>query len=233
MVTVILKILAWALALGWAVPAVVIVAAGLACATLARTPLAILWTLRWLLAFSLGYVAQIAGLVVVPVCAVLHLYQPGVSVRGKTILVWSIHWVELIYGNPEDGLDGGAPYQVILQTDGHYWDEPTRIIAWSAWRNKASGLRFLGSPFSFGILRAAIKGLGTDGNLYRPLTTFQKTEVQWSLAWQGSYAGLWIVDRGKQIRIGYDIVPDDARTPYDYSDLRQSYCAFSLQLNSN
>lgn len=222
----ILKALELLLLVGWALPAVAIALAGIASGVLARSPMAFLWTLRWLLAHTLGYVAQVVGVVVVPVMAALRLYQPGASIRGKTILVWTLAWVELVYGNPEDGLDGGPTY---MPASSQLW----RIICWSAFRNKASGLRFLGSPFSFGIIRSAVKGIGTDGNLYRPLTDYQKQSRQWSLAWQGSYAGLWVVARGKQVRVGYDIVPDDATSPYDYSDLRQAYCAFSLQLNAN
>jgi hypothetical protein len=175
---------------------------------------------------ALSLLGAVAGFVVVPPLAITGSWTLTPNPNGKPIYEWKygLFW---LWGNHEDGvippaIVNGKPYLT-------GWPDWLRAIAWCAWRNKFSNLRFT-EPFGFTIDPKRIDWIGNDQNLYEALPNDSRP-VLWSLTWQGYYAGLWVVWRGRiQFRIGWTLVPDDAKN-YNPVDLRQRYCGFSIQLN--
>lgn len=180
--------------------------------------------------------AGLAAFVIVPpaIAALARAWKPGTSLLGKSIWVWS--WPLMgVWQNPEDGVDGGQWYIDWLHQNGYGdWPQWRRALYWSAFRNKVSGLRYLGAPWSFKVDPARVRGRGNNSDLYVDLTPAQRTVRQWSIARQGCFAGLWIVfTNGRQLRVGYALVPADGLRPYDAANLRLRYCPLTVQLNRN
>ena len=108
-----------------------------------RLPLAlIVWALHtalWLPLFLLG-------LVIVPVLALRgdYVYRWSAPYR-RTVLAWRSNWVQAIYGNWEDGIDGlrgGDAAQEWWRQETQGAAKAWQIIRWSALRNPTNGLRF-------------------------------------------------------------------------------------------
>jgi len=163
-------------------------------------------------------ILSLLGLPIVGILALNHEWTKTKSVLGKDIWTWpKPFW---LWSNDEDGVDPAAV--------------PTAAGAfkWSAMRNKVSNLRFV-KPFYLEIDRAKLQGKGNNRNLYLPIPA-SATGTQWSFAWQGVYAGYWVVwSNGMQFRIGWDVVPADADpVTYDKAlNLRLTYCPWTLQFN--
>jgi hypothetical protein len=109
--------------------------------------------LWWRLPIALGMIIleltlQVIGFVL---CAV----APYEGVRGgSNFLVWTWLWVNRIWGNNEDGIDGlgiqGKNANWTAATAS--WGERRRIWVWSAWRNSVNNLRYtaIGSSPNYG-----------------------------------------------------------------------------------
>ena len=189
--------------------------------------LAPVWVVLWIAHILLSFTLSVVGAPLIVYLAATRQWFDTTNPLGKPIKLWSPKWA-WIWGNLEDGVIPPPTVQGIPYHPG--WPDWLRAIAWCAWRNKVSNLRF-SKYLGFTIDPSRVGFLGNDRNLYEPLPNDARP-VLWSLAWQGVYAGLWILWRGsgRQFRIGWTLVPDDAKG-YNANDLRQRYCGFSLQLN--
>lgn len=60
----------------------------------------------------------------------------------RTIDQWSWKWLNLVYGNPEDGVSG---YWAVLADGTHYNPTNSRwgAYCWSAWRNSCDNLKYV------------------------------------------------------------------------------------------
>ena len=88
--------------------------------------------------------AMVAGWVLlIPPC-LLKQWGPCPSPLppARWIDQWSWHWLNKVYGNPENGVSGecaivnGAPY---MPTANSIW----RAYCWSAWRNSCNNLKYV------------------------------------------------------------------------------------------
>lgn len=186
----------------------------------------------WSLHLIVGAVLWLIGF---PLCFILltrNAYWKRNSDRWpeRVLLEWRTAWA-WIYGNEEDGIDGsrgGDPAQSwwLKRTDGYA--EKTRIFVWSAWRNPVGNLRFV-RPFGFLIDPAKVNFVG---NSIDPEESHRldPSKSYWYFAWCGLYSGLWVIVFGIQLRIGWKILPRDAKglAPDDY---RRHGCGFALQLH--
>jgi hypothetical protein len=178
----------------------------------------VIWLIRialWLAMLMITALGALLGFPIVGFLAWRRAWVLGRSPVGNPIWVWEPRWAWL-WSDSDQGID---PYAV-----------PTR---WGAFyfvgiRNKVSNLRFL-KPFGFRIDPKRIRFIGNHQNLYLPHANDARP-VLWSLTWQGLYSGLWIVFKGWQLRIGWSLVPDDAKG-FDPLDLRQLWCGFGFQFH--
>ena len=178
-----------------------------------------LWIIRcglWAAMAALSSVLGALGLPIVGWLAWRRAWVRGLNSLGRGIWVWGPRWAWLWSDSDQGVYPGMLPGR---------WT----TFVWSGIRNKASNLRFL-PPFGFQVDPKRIRFRGNDRNLYLPLPNDSRP-VLWSLTWQGLYAGLWVIWRGRmQLRIGWTLVPDDA-LGFNPRDLRQVWCGFSIQLN--
>ncbi len=187
-----------------------------------------MWIIRialWPLMIALSLVLSIIGIPVVGYLAWGRDWTLAPGANGRAVFRWAPPWAWL-WSNLEDGvippaMVNGQPY---LMGRSDRW----RSFVWCAWRNKVSNLRFT-RGFGFTVKPARVYSIGNNRNLYEPLPA--GGGWFWSLAWQGPYAGLWLLWRGAvQLRIGWALVPADA-DGFDTQDLRQLWCGFTFQLN--
>lgn len=207
------------------------------------------WLLRMLAVLPLW----LAGF---PICYVLarrQAWEPRKSRfyanpdgSQRILAQWRPRWA-YVWGNEEDGVAGprwfmqGAPA----------WK---RAFVWSAWRNPTNNLRFV-YPFGIVIQPSRVR---FRGNVIDSPGDDERREgvarFRWSYAWQGAFSGLWVkapisfpqiqalghwwqfwlwrVDWRQEVlnfRIGYKILPKDARGVPDY-DYRAPGAGFGLQL---
>ena len=102
-----------------------------------------------LLAMVLGWI------LLIPFCLAQAWRESAISNKdGRSIDIWSWKPLNLLYGNPEDGVSGQA---ALIWVNGalsiykpNAW-APWRAYCWSAWRNSADNLKYvfkwIGGPF--------------------------------------------------------------------------------------
>lgn len=155
----------------------------------------ILWILTFLFTGLAKLVCTILGLILIPLATLLGAYGPAKSVDGQDIVLFT--WTIMApYNNLEDGILSPSFY--ITKS------EKLNIIAWSAWRNPANGLRFM--PFFAPKVEPQkvqyVASFNTDGRNI-PLTVLYSLEEQgsfWYFVHQGRYAGFrW------QFKLGPDL----------------------------
>lgn len=181
---------------------------------------------EWQPAFAAAVAGAVFALIAVCTAWVLHLHIAfGIIAAGIVAPLGAI--AAPLWGNREDGITGHArTTPPILPRFGP-------VFAWSAIKNKTSNLRYwrLANPQ---LDCNQVRWIGNNTDLYLPLPASATTTPQWSLAWQGLYAGFWYVwPSGRQFRCGWAIVPSDAtKDLYDQKlNLRQQYCPWTCQLN--
>ena len=174
----------------------------------------------------LTVVLSIVGVPVIAWLAARRAWAPAWSMAtGAIVIEWAPAWA-WIWGNSEDGVIPPNFVNGSLYLAGY--GEAWRAFVWCAIRNKVSNLRFT-PRLGFQIEPAKVGYVGNAHDLYAPIAPLSP-RVLWSLAWQGSYAGLWVRIAGlMQFRLGWTIVPADA-DGFDARNLRQRFCGFSIQL---
>lgn len=97
----------------------------------------------------ISLLAMILGLIVlIPFCLAQAWTLDAKSIKdGRPIDRWSWQPLNLIYGNPEDGVSGQTALIWVSATlqDSYMpntW-APWRAYCWSAWRNSTGGLKYL------------------------------------------------------------------------------------------
>lgn len=197
----------------------------------------LIFVLMWLLYLVLSLPLTILG---VPVVAFLAAFTGAQRLRAtrfykdkRGVRVWSAGWVNAIWGNDEDGIDGLPLVNVtsqIVQPRQTWWGGMTknwsrwhRIFVWSALRNSTANLRF--APF-FGVLidptlLKESKKVRADGSLV------------WWLGWQGRKASFrWYYSKTRCFWIGWKIVPDDLKVTGHFlpdTDSRAPGAGFAFQ----
>lgn len=170
-----------------------------------------------------------------PICYVLARreawsVQPSRLFRDahgpKRLPQWNPRWA-FPWSNDEDGITGNAMWT----SDHMHWPQWKRAFVWSAWRNPVNNLRLIW-PFGIRIVPERVR---TRSNcLNSPDEDWRGDRVLWAYTWQGAFAGLWIrwPYRGGhgQLRIGWKLIPRDARMAPPETDHRSVACGFGLQL---
>lgn len=138
-------------------------------------------------------------------------------------LQWEPSWA-FPWSNDQDGITGPPSFMP---------DAPTwkRAFVWSAWRNPVNNLRFVW-PFGIRIEPERVRTWSNCPN--SPDEDWTGRGVLWSYTWQGVFSGLWVrwPYRGGhgQLRIGWKLIPRDARMAPPETDHRSVACGFGLQL---
>ncbi len=182
----------------------------------------------WLAYSSVAAMLWVIG---VPLIAVLAwrrawVIRPSEQYADKRMLrYWKGRWLMWIWSNSEDGVTGAQWYRE-LHAD---WSESKQALMWSAFRNPTNNMRFI--PIVNPRLRASrIRYRGE----YDPETAAKQTgRVAYSFAWQGIYAGLYVIVpiRGRLYRFwwGWKIRPRDT-AGIAITDYRYPRCGFATQL---
>jgi len=192
-----------------------------------------MWRLAYSIPLWLAYCAVtgplwIVGALIIPplACARAWELRPSWAYADKRpLLCWRVRLIDLVWGNAEDGVTGAAWYRD-LHAD---WSDTKRAIFWSAFRNPTNNMRFI--PIVNPRLRASrIRYRGE----YDPETAAKQTgRVAYSFAWQGIYAGLYVIVpiRGRLYRFwwGWKIRPRDT-AGIAITDYRYPRCGFATQL---
>lgn len=190
----------------------------------------VVWILRLVVTAPLWLIG-------LPVCYVLAKrrawvlepspYYQNPDGSPRMLLQWKPRWAK-VFNQYEDGVTGAVWWQHAKRE----WPEWKRAFVWSAWRNPINALRFV-YPFGIKLVPGLIQFRGNvqdspqDDDAREGVYRFR-----WCYAWQSVYAGLWIRwpyrDGYAQFRIGYKVLPKDARGVPD-SDYRSKGCGFGLQ----
>jgi hypothetical protein len=196
----------------------------------------------WLMFFAVHSVLWVIGF---PLCFVMALsgqYELGYSrffmdaedpTKQKRILVWKSRWM-LLFGNEEDGVGGPSWWDARIKGE-LSWKE---VFLWSAWRNPVNNLRFV--PVIHPVPDP--QRVGYAGNSLDPSADLNARRYEgsdrrtpfWCYAWQGVFAGFWIIwpfasTRHFRFRLGWKILPRDAvRGVVD--DYRRFRYPFGIQL---
>jgi hypothetical protein len=197
----------------------------------------IIFLFVWLLYVALTLPLTLLG---VPLVALLAALSGAQGLREsrqygdkRAVRVWSSGFVNAIWGNDEDGIDGLPLMSVtsqIVQPRQAWWGDTTkdwsrwhRIFVWSALRNSTANLRFL--PF-FGLLIDPTllkfsKKVRADGS------------TAWWLGWQGYHASFrWYYSKTRCFWIGWKILPADLKITGHFlpdSDGRSTGVGFAFQ----
>lgn len=178
-----------------------------------------LFALVWLVYAALVLPLLILG---IPVVALMAAFPTQTIVMrysrhypDRWVLTWQWRWLDVIFGNDEDGLDGlpidrytGGyewPFGPVMQRQ-RWWLDKTRdwpvwrrIFVWSALRNSNANLRFL--PFF--------------GMKINPSRMSYASGDSWWLVWQGPRAGFrWFWSAGRCFWIGWKMKPSDTLPPF-------------------
>lgn len=98
------------------------------------------WT-RWYL-FEIGCAwMMVAGWVILLPMAAFKLWHVSESLHypGRMITAWNCRWIDMVWGNAEDGVTGAPFYMKRIP------NERWRAYMWSAWRNSTNNMRWGGT----------------------------------------------------------------------------------------
>lgn len=100
----------------------------------------------------LNILLMVLGLFVIPVAILFKAYGREWSTEylGWSVMVWNWSWLQSLWGNEEDGIDGdpipvSGPVGIKNPNwfnDTKDWSQFRTIFVWSAWRNSVNNLRF-------------------------------------------------------------------------------------------
>lgn len=180
-----------------------------------------MWRLPLFAFVWLVYAALVLPLIVIgiPLIAVLALFYRHTTLYGpsrhfsadeRDILTWRWRWIDALFGNDEDGVDGlptsvsTPPFPIVMErqawwhTKTYSWPQWRRIFVWSALRNSNANLRFL--PFF---------GLKIDPSRVRAIPG-KSFGHDWTLVWQGPRASFrWYWSSGRCLWVGWKVKPSD------------------------
>lgn len=95
------------------------------------------WTYFWLVQL-VYFICFLIGIFLLIPFTVLKQWKTRQSKQyDRQILCWKLEWLNYIWGNEEDGIDGAQFYKDRIPSI--RW----RTYLWSAWRNSANNLRFV------------------------------------------------------------------------------------------
>lgn len=171
------------------------------------------FAIAWAAYFALSLPLVVLG---VPLIAVLAALPQATARRpsqhykdGRIVTVWTWRWINYIWGNDEDGVDGMplASQSVTIGIDGvqgrqGWWVQKTAgwsrwriIFMWAALRNSTANLRF--APFF--------------GMVIDPTQVHSVAGGSWWLAWQHCKSGFWFSwNVNRYFWIGWKVKPADA-----------------------
>lgn len=96
-----------------------------------------------LIAMVIGWVLLIAPCIMrawVPVDQIyIPEWQRSAGIPAKRIFIWQWYWLNLIWGNDENGVVSGLRGNVEYNPEASRW----KAYLWCAWRNSANNLRFI------------------------------------------------------------------------------------------
>ena len=182
----------------------------------------------WAVYSAVALVLWIVGAAIIPVMAWRQWWElrPSFAYADRRpVMCWRSRLVDRVWGNAEDGVTGAQWYRE-LHAD---WSESKQALMWSAFRNPTNNMRFI--QIVNPRLRASrIRYRGE----YDPETAAKQTgRVAYSFAWQGIYAGLYVIVpiRGRLYRFwwGWKIRPRDT-AGIAITDYRYPRCGFATQL---
>ena len=153
----------------------------------------------------IAFVGTVLGIVILFFLSIFRCWKKRASREYPyDIMAWSIDWIDRVYGNEEDGIDGSRGYR--LDPEGvlyqHVWIERTKlwpewlqVYWWSAWRNSDNNLRFvfrwIGGPF---IRREWMQAWPTFHKAWK-FVTFTKVPWYFQCGWNDR--GFPVVSGGK------------------------------------
>lgn len=136
---------------------------------------------------------------------------------SRAILTWRWAWMNPVWGNDEDGVDGlrgGEGGQEWWVSKTEEWSPFKRMFVWSAIRNPVGNLRFV-QPLC-------------------PRLDWKRVDYwigRWcDVSWQGPYTHLGITRPTWSLSIGWKIYPHDAYAPPAPDNWRQFGTGFGLRL---
>lgn len=107
------------------------------------------WT-YFVLIQLISFICTLIGYVVLLPMCLFRAWEksPTPSINdGRTIDRWSLHFMNAIWGNPEDGVSGQTALVWEGATRVEYWlsckYDWVRAYAWSAWRNSCNNLKYV------------------------------------------------------------------------------------------
>lgn len=167
----------------------------------------------WILFLIFRTAVILFGWLVIPWAAILGCYVVRRSKYfDKNILAWSVNWIDVVYGNEEDGIHNGRQYYDMGDND-------LQIIYWTAYRNPANNLRFI--PYlSCQIDPKRVGYVGTFGTSKGAEDMYDKEYPHWFFAWCGFYTTFYwqfeLLGKLRRFWIGWAIYPSDINgvTPY-------------------
>lgn len=191
-----------------------------------------LFVLVWLVYAAIMIPLTVIG---IPLIAILALF-PAAMVwddsrhykDGRKALCWRWRWLDAIYGNDEDGINGMPcvfdPPIFVVQPRQKWWHLKTQdwsrwrtIFVWSALRNSCANCRFL--PFL--------------GMKIAPARVHLAGGLRWTLLWQGWRAGFrWYWNDRRCLWLGWKMKEEDFFSLKDSlpeSDSRAPGVGFAFQ----
>lgn len=162
----------------------------------------------WISMFVLRTILIVLGHIMIPIAMLFKAYEVRQSkFYDKKILTWT--WdIMYLWGNEEDGIDGGPGYPF----NGETWSQTRKIWTWTAVRNPVNNLRFV-RPFSFKYDNVKdIKWIGTEPDALKhqkvPNYYFASYKFYscFRVHWTGSDGKL------KEFWVGWKIRPSNAIT---------------------
>lgn len=109
-----------------------------------------MWILKLLvrLPFCLGmlWLNRLLMLIGFPLIAIAPIVVTAQT--GRSLVEWKWGWMNWLWGNDEDGIDGWPEYDdgyiknINWVRDTFDWSTRKRIWVWSAWRNSVNNLRY-------------------------------------------------------------------------------------------
>lgn len=160
----------------------------------------------WLIYAVVSVVLGLVGIPLVSLAALGRQWElmPSRVWPERTIRRWwhLARWMNAVYGNEQDGIDGlpqNYPPSSPAWPQRRFVDLVARVIVWSAFRNATNNLRFLHhfTPW--------LKWVNPN--------TVEPARIKWVqskyflLCWQGLYAGLKVFAFGRQLWVGWKLVP--------------------------
>jgi hypothetical protein len=171
----------------------------------------------WALMFVLELFLMASGWVIVPVAVTLGRYEVYGQNHNGPLYRFSDKWVDLIFGNWEDGIYSGLQYKNLGSI-------PLQIIYWSCLRNPINGMRAI-QPFAVFVEKERVHYFGEP---FVSPSEFDRKGIdgrypdQWFFARQGLYTGFYLVRQfpllgRRRLWLGWKLFPKNSvvgATPY-------------------